>query len=155
MRKWFSAALLLIGLTACQQPIQSPLRVNHPLVNTGWVLITKNGQQLPAYLHKAPSLLIEKVGFGGFGGCNGFGYLAGGTVPWQPPYDFSDSNFVVRDMVQTAMGCGGDINRYEAEYMQALRDTRQYRLEQDKLILMTPDNTVLLIFRRDDALLPK
>lgn len=128
---------LVVLLAACGSPAPAT-QPPDPLSSTSWVLESLNGQ--PVDIAAGITLAFSDGGtLNGSDGCNDYtaGYTAGGT-----------SLGILAPVSTTNKGCAAEITARGAAYLQALTAAVSYKLEGQKLQLLSGDGTVLASFQQ-------
>ncbi len=105
------------------------------LSGTHWLLTELNGQ--PAVPDRQPTLNFEEKQVSGNGSCNGFG----------GDYTVSGDQLTFGPIMSTMMACvENGIMDQESAYFDALGKVARYNIENETLILLSADGTVLARF---------
>lgn len=139
--KKLSLLLLLIttlGLSACTNKPQSDIHYAS-LTETYWKLIDFQGEavRMGKYQPREIHFILTKQNqqISGFSGCNQF---SGG-------YRIDKNKLIFSDFLSTMMACLDDTIQ-EYEFLQALKQTKTYQINGDKLSLFDNNNQRLAVF---------
>ncbi len=128
-------AVSLFTATSCAMFRKNSDTVSQsPLTGTVWVLQSINGFQMEAEIQKTPSLSFSDTALrvGGNGGCNGFG----------GDYTLKGKQIKFGRMLSTMMYCEHG-SQTEKAYLAALGKVDAYKIEGDKLYLLSGETTML------------
>jgi len=107
----------------------SPASLN----SSEWRLVEQNGTRLPVNI--AITLTLDYGKAGGTAACNGYG----------AEYTLTGRKLTFENIVSTLMYCDG-IMEYESEYLAALTASRNYRLEDGRLVILDDSQVERLVF---------
>lgn len=104
------------------------------LEGVSWVLT--GGIDVEGWETVAPSVTFEATRLGGFTGCNSFG----------GPYTVDGSTLELGQIAMTLIGCPPPAGDVELAFLAALERVAGWRVEDDELVLLDPDDEELLRF---------
>ncbi len=122
------------GLAGCKS--------TNPLDGTDWVLAGLNG--VSASAETTVIIAFDDGKVGGTDGCNR--YSSG--------YSVKGSNITVdKNVTSTLMACSGEIMNQATQFVQALMDTKQFQITDNRLTLMDGEKNPLAVFVKQDKTL--